>query len=503
MYTLWLSRNDLKNVFSDILGKDRLSFCHWFIDSAEREYGFTNDYIDPVKNSLAFVENDNNQIKTNSESENLNTHRVSFARKIYSLAIWAKPLLIKIVPTSSKEKLKKLKEQLQRKAYPPFVTNLNNTDRNQTAEVLSQGINLIGYSRSQTGVGESCRLAAQSLNAANVPFGIINYNVGNPASNTDNTWVNKEIESSQYNVNVFHINADQMPVAYAHLGSEVFENRYNIGYWHWELPDFPEEWKSSFQFVNEIWVPSQFIMDCISKKSPVPVVKIPHGISLNVPIGIGRESFKLPEKQFLFLTMYDAYSYQERKNPNAVIDVFKKSFDQNDATVGLVIKVNHSKDHPEELKFLEEKIKGYKNIYILAETMSREKVNALINSTDCFVSLHRSEGFGLGLAEAMYLGKPVVGTNWSANIDFMNVKNSCVVDFELVQLGKDYGPYKAYQSWANPDLDHAVYYMRRLVSDPEYYQQIASLGQQTIKNDFSPEAVGKQAEDRLRQLGLL
>jgi glycosyltransferase involved in cell wall biosynthesis len=513
MYSLWLARPDLQHVFPDLWDRDRVAFCQWFIDSAQREYDFTDDYVQPVKLSLsreiALKNEDRNNMDETRSDLKVARLKTKIMRKLYNVSLRLKPLVIKIAPPSTKDQLKKLKEKLQRSAYPSIQistliidTPVENAHSN-TTQMFVKGINLIGYSRSQTGVGESCRLAARSINAVNLPFGIINYNVGNPASNTDTSWNHKEIDKPIYNVNIYHINADQMPIAFAHLGEEVFKGRYNIGYWHWELPDFPDEWKESFKLVNEIWVPSQFIMDSISKKSPVPVVKIPHGIQLTVPQGIGRRDFGLPEGSFLFLTMYDVYSYQERKNPNAVIEAFKRTFKPYDTSVGLVVKVNHSQDHHEDIRVLEEKIAGYQNIYLLPETMSRERVNALLNCTDSFISLHRSEGFGLGLAEAMFLGKAVIGTNWSANVDFMNYKNSCTVDYNLVKIGKDYGPYKAYQYWADPDVEHAGYFMKKLVSDQEYYRTIARNGQKTIRTEYSPEVVGEQIKNRLTHLGLL
>src|SRR5262249_9150038 len=119
---------------------------------------------------------------------------------------------------------------------------------------------------------------------------------------------------------------------------------------------------------------------------------------------------------------------------------------------------------------------------------------------DCYVSLHRSEGFGLGLAESMYLGKPVIGTNWSGNTDFMNADNSCPVRYQLVPLESDYGPYKRGQHWAEPDIDHAVWYMQRVVEDAAWRRTIAAQGQKTIWTDFSPKAVGEMYRRRLRVL---
>ncbi|GAA3324572.1 hypothetical protein GCM10020331_052990 [Ectobacillus funiculus] len=105
--------------------------------------------------------------------------------------------------------------------------------------------------------------------------------------------------------------------------------------------------------------------------------------------------------------------------------------------------------------------------------MNREEVNALIQSVDCVISLHRSEGFGLVLAEAMYLGKPIIGTNWSGNTDFMTTENSCPVNYTLVPVGNDYGPYKHHQLWAEPDIEHAAYYMKKIISDQTWCDRIA------------------------------
>lgn len=505
METIWRSRPDLQNAFPDLWGRDRTAFCQWFIDSAEREYGFTVEYTDPVKKSLSNLRSENKEVK-NKWDFGQGELKVVITKLLYKIALKIKPVVGKMVSPANKEHLKKW---LLQSAYSSTEINtLDQRDRSsvktvQKEMVHEKGINLVGYARAEMGVGESCRSAARALEASNVPFGIINFEIGNLARMNDMSWVSKEIEKPRYNVNIFHINADQMPIVYVNLGKEVFEGRYNIGYWHWELPDFPDEWKDSFKLVNEIWVPSRFIVDSISAKSPVPVVRIPHSIELRCPEGVGREQFGLPKTPFLFLSMYDTHSFQARKNPNAVIDAFKKAFDSVDNNVGLVIKVNNSRSNPQEIELLLERIKGYSNIYLIQETLSREHVNALLNVTDCFVSLHRSEGFGLGLAEAMFLGKPVIGTNWSANVDFMNSKNSCVVDYQLVRLGADYGPYKSYQVWADPDIEHAAHFMKKLTSDQQYYKQIALKGQETIRTDYSPKAVGEMAKKRLMQLGLL
>ncbi|WP_338115844.1 glycosyltransferase [Paenibacillus monticola] len=365
------------------------------------------------------------------------------------------------------------------------------------------GVNLVGYSRAEMGIGESCRIAARSMSAVDIPFGIINFIGTNSASMNDDTWVQKEIREPKYNLNIFHINAEQMIEIYAHYGNSIFKDRYNIGYWHWELPDFPDEWKESFNLVDEIWAPSTFVVDSIAMKSPVPVVKIPHSIEVRISNKRDRSYFQLPEHTFLFLSMYDLKSYQDRKNPQASIKAFQLAFLPDDQSVGLVIKVNSAQQQrSSELDELHSLIGNYKNIYLIEKTLSRNDTNALISVTDSYISLHRSEGFGLGLAEAMYLGKPVIGTNWSSNIDFMNHSNSCLVDYNLVQLNHDHGPYKAYQYWADPDVEHASRYMRKLCDDKNFYEEISSKGEEHIKKNFSPQAIGELIKSRLQYISL-
>lgn len=418
---------------------------------------------------------------------------------IYHIGLKFKPLLKRILPSSLIEKLKSWvvsSNYIRRNSYSSYI-------KKNLSKKFKPGVNIIGYTRAEMGIGESCRIAAKIIETTKIPFGMINFEEGNPARMNDYSWSHKEITVPLHNTNLIVINADNLQLAYMRLNSKFFEGRYNIGYWAWELPDLPDEWCPAFNLVHEVWVPSNFVLDSVSRKSTVPIVRIPHAIRIDIPHNTSRHYFNLPDNQFLFLAMYDAHSVQARKNPQAVIEAFKEAFDRNNSTVGLVLKVSNAQTFPEEMERLIKKIEGYKNIYLIEQILNRNEVIALINSTDCFVSLHRSEGFGLVMAEAMYLGKPVIGTNWSGNIDFMNNMNSCPVNFKLVRVGQDFGPYKSYQFWANPDIEHAAYYMKLLASDAEYYNNVASRGQETILSDFSPEHVGNLVSDRLKRLELL
>lgn len=415
-------------------------------------------------------------------------------RITYKLAVFVKPYITAIIPPGVRQKVKRT---LLKKAFPIEKSSSSHINDNGIT-----GVNLLGYARAEMGIGESCRIAANNLNAADIQFGVLNFTGTNSARMDDLTWAHKEVANPIYNINLLHVNAEQLMEIYAQYGNSLFQNRYTIGYWHWELPDFPNEWLEGFNLVDEVWVPSTFVADSVAIKSPVPVVKIPHSIEVKIPDPRNRSYFNLPENTFLFLSMYDVKSYQERKNPKAAVEAFKAAFRPDDSSVGLVLKVNSYKSGTAELRTLDELIGDYQNIYLIKDTISRNDVNSLLNVTDSYVSLHRSEGFGLGLAEAMYLGKPTIGTNWSSNVDFMDHNNSCLVDYKLIEVGVDQGPYKAYQKWAEPDTLQAANYMKRLKSDENFYRRIALAGQRNIRENYSPESIGKLIKERLNYIEL-
>ncbi|MCM3626009.1 glycosyltransferase [Paenibacillus glycanilyticus] len=365
------------------------------------------------------------------------------------------------------------------------------------------GVNIIGFIHAEMGIGESSRLASNAIDTAAIPFGLLNFPLAVASRMSDYSWSHKVMDKARYNTNIFHMNADFMRPAREHFGDDLFNSRYNIGYWHWELPEFPDEHVEGFNHVNEVWVSSKFVAASISKKSTVPVVTIPHCIQVQVAPNVNRSWFGLPENRYLFLMMYDVQSSTLRKNPGAVIEAFKLAFDKNDSRVGLVLKVNNADFRPNELAELKKMIAERSNMYLIDKVISRQEVNALLQCTDSYVSLHRAEGFGLGLAEAMYLGKPVIATNWSGNTEFMNSGNSCPVSFQLVNIGQDWGPYKSHQIWAEPNVRHAADYMQRLVSDVRWRESIAASGMRTIHNEFSPAVIGQKIKSRLKELLLI
>jgi glycosyltransferase involved in cell wall biosynthesis len=361
-----------------------------------------------------------------------------------------------------------------------------------------EGVNLIGYIRAEMGIGEATRGCACAMESAQIDFGIINYEYGNPSRMNDGSWDSHIVDELGYDINILHINADLTPDAVKYLPKDYFDGRYNIGFWTWELPEFPDEWVSSFGCVDEVWVPSSFVHDAVFSKSTVPVVRVPYSIKKPAIPYLTREFFQLPGHGFLFLMMYDIHSIEERKNPRGAIQAFRQAFSSTDQDVGLVIKVNNAS--AEELAILRRELVGHKSVHIIDTVMDRYEVDSLISCCDCFVSLHRSEGFGLVIAEAMALGRPVIATNWSGNTDFMKTGNAACVDFELHQLGRDYGPYKAHQYWAEPNIEHAAWWMQKLAADPATAQQMGARAKQTVERQLAPEQVGNFIRSRLQEI---
>lgn len=365
---------------------------------------------------------------------------------------------------------------------------------------LPQGVNLVGYIRADMGLGVAARGMAAALDAAGIPFNVINMEHGNYSSHTDLSWSHKEAAHSRYDVTIVFVNPDNSFYLRTQISPEILGDRYVIANWYWELPEMPDEWLPEFEYTDEVWAASNFIKRAIESKAPVPVVHVPPVVQLSRGRKSSRSELGLPEDRFLFLAMFDTMSVLQRKNPLGVLRAFKSAFQPDDASVGLVLKFNNPDYEQPVLRELREELAGCQNVFVIDRLLNRDELTSLLDVCDCFVSLHRSEGFGLGPAEAMSLAKPAIVTNWSGNTDYMTSDNCIAIDYELVELDQDYGPYKAGRHWAEPDLEQAAHWMKRVVAEPELAKRIGLRGRETINSEFSPQVVGKIIQARLHQV---
>jgi glycosyltransferase involved in cell wall biosynthesis len=363
-----------------------------------------------------------------------------------------------------------------------------------TTDVIP-GVNISGYVNSEFGLGEGVRATIRALEAASIPFVINNCTFNTMHRKLDSTYTDFS-EDNPYPVNIVQVNVDMINTFISSTQPEYFKNKYNIGFWAWELSDFPAEWLSAFNIFNEIWTPSSYCVEAIAPVSPLPVIKIMHSISLPLP-SASKKVLELPENKFIFLFIFDFCSVLERKNPAAVIEAFHRAFGQKNENVLLVIKFSNAKHFPDKLKQLKALVDGLKNIQLIDGYLLKDELNALIYHCDCYVSLHRSEGFGLTIAEAMSYGKPVIATAYSANTEFMNISNSFPVKYSLVPIAEDYGPYKKGNLWAEADIDHATYLMQYVFNNYEEAKLVGLKAAEQIKLLLHPQVIGQKIRTRL------
>ena len=394
-----------------------------------------------------------------------------FAKKI-------SPKLGIIVPAGLK---KRIKDRIIKKSILRYI---NKDKISYKKGIYKGGVNLIGGIKAEMGLGQSCRLIAYMLKEAKFSLSIYNYDFAGAVSERDSSFDEYIMDDLPHEINIFHVNPYELGELFMKR-RDAWNGRYNIAFWLWELEEFPKEWKVYCQLFDEIWTPSEFASRAMAKVTDVPIRVLPYAILAQYDKNIRRKDFFLPEDKFLFLVMYDANSTEGRKNPQGAIKAYKKAFASQNQDVGLVIKVNNANDS--QLKALKLQLEEYRNIYYMTETLDKRTVNSLIKCVDVYVSLHRAEGFGLVMAEAMLLETPVIATNWSANIEFMDEDSACMVDYKLVENPKTEGLYKKDCIWAEPNYNQASAYMKRLWEDKEYYLSKKGNGKAYIENKLNEE----------------
>ena len=285
--------------------------------------------------------------------------------------------------------------------------------------------------------------------------------------------------------------------AYERSGLFQQNNVYRIASWYWELETIPEDWVQLAPLINEIWAPTEFIAAAMRSRMPVPVYQMAPGVEIGEVERIPRATLGIPEDHCVFLFAFDLHSQIRRKNPHAVIRAFQQAFSP-DEKVTLAIKASGG-EHTPALAELEQIARGA-NIVLIHRLFSRPVALGLIQLCDCFVSLHRSEGFGLGMAEAMLLGKPVIATNYSGNLDFMNSGNSMLVDFRRVEITENHGNYTKGNFWAEPSVDQAASYMRRVFEDRAAAAALGARAKTEMLKTLSLQAAGQRMLERIQEI---
>jgi len=473
---IWNSRADLQIAFPDIYNSDSTRYIEWLISTGASECGLDDIFIEPILKSFSLF-------RTSQE--------YSYYKKELSL---------------STKVIKKLWGY--RQFCPEIVRNIIGDPvlhwvrfkLNDKKQTIIPGINLIGYMQAESGVGEAARSSLRAIKKANLSYSVMDYRVGNVSRMMESV-ESKYSDELPYSINLIHANADQIRIARDYLGENLSINHYNIGYWYWELPEFPEAYDFAFDCVDEIWVSTYFNLAAISEKTNKPVRRICPNVNVSINPSMTRRELGLCKDDFIFFHMSDTLSIHERKNPLGVVEAFNLAFgSQPSAMVSLLLKISNLDKQPELEDKLQRLIADEPRIHLINGYLERNTLNNIMNNIDCYISLHRSEGFGLPISEAMYLSKPVIATYWSGNTDFMTESNSLPVKYKLVELDRDIGPYSKGQQWADPCIEDAADKMVAIANNPMLQCRMGKKARETIESNYSVASSAAQLNKRIAEL---
>jgi glycosyltransferase involved in cell wall biosynthesis len=362
------------------------------------------------------------------------------------------------------------------------------------------GVNVLGFVRAELGIGTATRLVADGLEAAGVP--VLREPCGEEllGHREGTTVVPQPVRApagEPYGFNLVGLNGPEL----AHVSSELkrFGGRYTIGSWWWEVHDsLPDTWLLGCLPLDEVWVASQHIAEALRPFIPVPVRKITLPVIQPVAASIGRADLGLPDG-FLFLFVFDYFSTLARKNPLGVIKAFRRAFPPGSGAKLILKSINgdHASVRRELVKGM---IRDHPDIVMFDGLVPAETKNAFVAACDCYVSLHRAEGFGLPLAEAMSLGKPVIATGYSGNLEFMTEDNSYLVEAALTEIGDETADYPSGGVWGEPDLDHAATLMRSVFANPDEAWARGARAAEHIAHSHSLRSAGESMLARLLEI---
>jgi glycosyltransferase involved in cell wall biosynthesis len=310
------------------------------------------------------------------------------------------------------------------------------------------------------------------------------------------------VGSEHHDTTLVHIQPDPyFRDAYVLSGLHPRQPRsYRIGYWYWEMDTIPESWKLPALQTDELWAATRFVGDALKARFDQPVFTLPPGVALAPFQRRARDHFGVPSGKFAFLFVFHMMSIMERKNPLGLIRAFARAFGP-DAPVVLVLKTTFGKNHPQLIEELHRAAaEAPAEVVIIDEIYTQDETLSLMDACDSYISLHRSEGLGLTMAEAMLLAKPVIATRFSGNLDFMSDTTSLLVDCKVVEIGRSVPPYEAHMRWAEPSEEHAARLMRRIFDDRDFAKALGQRARVDLEANLSPVAAGQRMVVRLEAI---
>ena len=357
------------------------------------------------------------------------------------------------------------------------------------------GVNLVGYLSGELGLGVAARRMKAALDAAGVPVASVSYDRTSSRMSEPSS---RSIDAP-YLFNLIVITPDQLPYFVEDVGAEFLAGHHNIGLWYWETDVLTPRQLSSFAWVDEVWGATQYLCDVFRSADRVPVTHVPVPLVFDDPEATDGDRARLGlDERFTVLFSFDFLSVVERKNPLGLIEAYTRAFGPDDGA-RLILKGINGDVFPDKREELIDAAADRPDIDVWDRYLSSRDRLALVQLVDCYASLHRSEGLGLTMAEAMALGTPVVATAYSGNLDFMDERCALLVPATEVLIGPGH-LYPAEGHWAEPDLDVAAAHLRALADDPALRQRLAVAGVERLRRD-DVARVGDVAARRLRELG--
>lgn len=359
----------------------------------------------------------------------------------------------------------------------------------------ASGVNVIGHVMGRSGVGEDVRMAARALEAAGIPFSLHDVRPSSGIPSEEAVLAQQVSTELPYAINLFCM-AGMEAVTMFGGKPELLEGRVNIGFWPWELERWPDLWSHAPRLMDELWASTRFTAEAYRRSTDVPVFQMPMAVAVDQSEGLVRRDFGIAEGDFVFCFAFDGQSSFARKNPAGCIAAFRRAFPRGDEPVALVLKGLRVADSPDWQRIVAE-ARADSRILLLTESLARGALLDLYRAVDCFASLHRSEGFGRNIAECMLLGKPVIASNYSGNIDFTCPGTAALVDVDMTAVGEGEYAFGAGQIWAAPAIDHAAALMRRMFIDDGWRSGLANAGRSFIEANYAPGVVGRKFAARI------
>jgi hypothetical protein len=382
-------------------------------------------------------------------------------------------------------------------AMAPFDARAKGDAKGAAAASLSATpVNVAGYFRAELGLGTAARSLLAALEAAEIPFNTSLFE--GTANRQTHPFAQRRADTGSPDINIICVNADKI-ASLANTAPELWHGRYTIGVWFWEVEDFPAWAHGAFDYVDEVWVASEFMHETFRKVSPKAVFKFKLPVlKPEIDPSLSRTDLGLPDR-FVFLFSFDFFSVLERKNPLGLIEAYTKAFKPEEGAV-LVIKTINGDKRILEMEKLRYAARGRPDIILRDGYLSAIQNNSLTALADCYVSLHRSEGFGLTIAEAMALGKPAIATAYSGNLEFMTEENSYLCPARRVGVGPEHEPYPASSHWSEPDLEAAARLLRHVYTNQEEARERGLRAAEHIRRSHEPAMSGSVIRDRLAKI---